>query len=263
MRSLDEQWEQEVHVNASALAYPPTPDIADQVMARLHTGTAMRPHAHHLQPTWVMALLLALVVSLLAVPSMRAAVLEFLQVGAVRIWLDEPASPTRQAGGRTTAGGTSQSAVPLESRFGLAGATTLADAEARAGFAIHLPTYPSTLGLPDGVFYQELGGPVVVLVWMDPKRPDEARFTLHILGDRVSAEKSSPAVVMTTTVNGNPAVWAEGPYVLAYGEENQTNWELRYLVSGRVLIWTQDGLTYRLESNLSVEEAVRMAESLE
>jgi hypothetical protein len=38
---------------------------------------------------------------------------------------------------------------------------------------------------------------------------------------------------------------------------------MRRLVEGNVLIWFENGLTYRLESDLSLEETVRVAESLE
>jgi hypothetical protein len=34
-------------------------------------------------------------------------------------------------------------------------------------------------------------------------------------------------------------------------------------VDGNTLIWEEQGITYRLESNLSLEEAVKIAESLE
>lgn len=36
----------------------------------------------------------------------------------------------------------------------------------------------------------------------------------------------------------------------------------RGLIEGNVLVWEQDGITYRLESALPLEEAVRVAESL-
>jgi hypothetical protein len=138
----------------------------------------------------------------------------------------------------------------------------LAEAEVKAGFSIRLPTYPSDLGPPDGVFFQELGGPVVVLVWTNPDRPKEAEFSLHILGEGAIAEKGNPTVVMTTTVNGDRAAWTQGPYMLAYGQGSQQEWQMRQMVSGHVLVWVEGGLTYRLESNLPLEEAVRMAESL-
>jgi len=35
------------------------------------------------------------------------------------------------------------------------------------------------------------------------------------------------------------------------------------LVTGHVLVWAEGGVTYRLESDLDLEEAMRIAESLE
>jgi hypothetical protein len=35
------------------------------------------------------------------------------------------------------------------------------------------------------------------------------------------------------------------------------------VVEGNILIWEQGGITYRLETNLPLEEAVKIAESLE
>jgi hypothetical protein len=103
----------------------------------------------------------------------------------------------------------------------------------------------------------------VVLVWANPEQPQQAQYTLHILGNGAFANKTSPPVVMTTTVHGQQAAWTVGPYLLAYGAGGEAEWEMRYLVSGHVLIWEAGGLTYRLESNLSLAEATRMAESLE
>ena len=38
---------------------------------------------------------------------------------------------------------------------------------------------------------------------------------------------------------------------------------LRRLVEGNVLLWEQDGVTYRLETELPLDEAIKVAESLE
>jgi hypothetical protein len=35
------------------------------------------------------------------------------------------------------------------------------------------------------------------------------------------------------------------------------------LIEGNVLIWTEGDLTYRIETDLSLEEAIRIAESLQ
>jgi hypothetical protein len=49
--------------------------------------------------------------------------------------------------------------------------------------------------------------------------------------------------------------------MLAFRGEREL--KLRYLVQGHVLIWAEGGLTYRLESGLLLEEALRIAESLQ
>jgi hypothetical protein len=38
--------------------------------------------------------------------------------------------------------------------------------------------------------------------------------------------------------------------------------DLRRLIDGRVLIWEQGSITYRLETDLEMDEAVKIAESL-
>jgi hypothetical protein len=69
-------------------------------------------------------------------------------------------------------------------------------------------------------------------------------------------------VVEETTVNGRPALWTEGPYLLQFRRDGHTVTEVQRLVEGHVLIWAEGEITYRLESDLPLEEAVRIAESL-
>jgi len=61
-------------------------------------------------------------------------------------------------------------------------------------------------------------------------------------------------------INGQQAIWAVGPYPLM-----MSNGRLRVerLIDGHVLIWADDDLTYRLETDLSLDEAIKIAESLE
>lgn len=266
-RPPDSEWEELIRQTASSLPYPPTPNVADATRLRL-AAMPRRGPVRRLQPTlqplWVASLILALLLGLWAMPPVRAAILEFLQIGAVRIWWVAPTPTLAPIDGPVGAEPTTTpTPTPLASLFDLAGATTLAEAEARAGFPIPLPTYPADLGAPDGVFLQEMNGPVVVLVWMNPDQPGEAAYSLQIFGSGAIVNKLNPPVVMTTTVNSQSALWTQGPYMLAYGEGPRSDWKARYLVSGHVLIWVDGELTYRLESNLSMEESVRMAESLQ
>jgi len=62
-------------------------------------------------------------------------------------------------------------------------------------------------------------------------------------------------------VNGRRAIWAEGPYVLQFRRGNRVDYDSA-VGRGRVLIWTEGAITYRLETDLSLAEAVQIAESL-
>ncbi|MCC7352994.1 MAG: hypothetical protein IT330_04490 [Anaerolineae bacterium] len=250
-----ERWETHLQAAARAFPYPPTPDMAGAVTRRLSIRGA-RPAAPHPRWAWAAIAIAFIVIGLLAVPQVRATVVEFLRVGVVRIFLTQPTpAATRLPGGQT---GT----PPLVSVLDLVGETTLADAEVRFGSPIRLPTYPSDLGPPDRVFFQDMGGPMIVLAWLDRERPERARLSLHLLSPEVFAEKIRPQIVQETTVHDARALWTEGPHLLQFRRGNATFYDNRRLVQGNTLIWTDGGLTYRLETDLPLAEAVRIAESL-
>jgi hypothetical protein len=67
-------------------------------------------------------------------------------------------------------------------------------------------------------------------------------------------------VIQETSVNDQRALWAVGPYPLRlYNGDLQ----FRRLIDGHVLIWADGDITYRLETDLGLEEAITIAESLE
>lgn len=269
--------EDRLRLAAANLSYPPTPDIASQVHDQLlvpvrSRGIPMRRLA------WAAALVIILLAGLLAVPGVRAQVLEFLQIGIVRIFLVEPTPaptllPNTQVppavnqpgpGNSSPVTATPQRPVstPLASLLDLAGETSLEEAARNADLPIGLPAYPPDLGLPDRVFLQKLGGQMLVLVWLDPADADKVRLSLHQFSetDDPYLSKIRPVTVLETTVAGNPAVWAEGPYILKY---RNGDIGIVRLIEGHVLIWEQAGITYRLETDLPVEQAVQIAESLQ
>jgi len=244
---------------ASGFAYPRTPDLWSAVQRRLEPETARRKSRGVRSLAYALGILLVvLAMGLAAAPEARAALLRILRVGVVRVFLPETTStPTRSPANATPEATMTPrvSTPPLD----LAGPTTLAAAEDALGSPILRPTYPLDLGDPDLVFLQDWEGPLVILVWMRPDHPQQARLALHILGPGTFAGKGAPNVVVTTEVNGNPALWTEGPHQLLLQSGRDT---FRNLVTGNVLIWEQDGLTYRLETDRSMDEAIRTAESL-
>jgi hypothetical protein len=145
----------------------------------------------------------------------------------------------------------------------LDGQTTLAAAAESVRFPIRLPAYPADLGGPDVVFVQDLEGQAVVLVWLEPDDPAQVRLSLHVLASPQLVDKvikNDPAGLEFVRVNGREAFWTTGPYFVV--ARNGFYTETR-LISGHVLIWYEDDLTYRLETSLPLAEAIKIAESLE
>jgi hypothetical protein len=241
---------------AAEFRYPSIPDIRNKVLSGMKQSQVTR-QLHTQKLAWTVMILAALMVGLLAVPPVRAQVVEFLQVGVVKIFQVQPGqtpAPTQNHEG------TSPPAALIPSLQLIAGETDLQNAQERVQFPIQLPGYPADLGDPDRVFLQDMAGPLVVLVWMEPEVPEQVRLSLHIVGPGSYAiAKFMPPTLETTQVDGQLAIWAKGPYVL--NMNNGTLENIR-LIEGHVLIWEQGRLTYRLETDLPLEEAVRIAESL-
>ena len=245
------RWDDQVTATARAFPYPPTPDVAPAVSRRLARGSARQTSR---RPVGIMVGVVVLVLlALLAVPPVRAAVQDVLRIGAIRFL---PFITGRSAPA-ATATPTVRPRLPV-------GTTTLAAARAHAGFRIRLPAYPPRLGPPNEVYLEhpfvgQPSGALVVLTWRDSHYRERVRFSLYELGTDVLLDKMV-RVVRTTTVRGQPAAWGQGPHFLRMLRGDRVgNWQP---VTSSVLAWAEGGRTYRLETNVPLREAVRIAESL-
>ena len=257
---------------ASGMDYPRTPDIAAIVSTRLRAQAGSRFSSKAF--AWSLTILLVLCSSLMLIPPVRAAIIEFIQIGAVRIFpqygqpTDRPtAQPTHITTPETHPTPTPTLTPkppnpPLISILDrMTGSTTLASAREQVDYPILLPTYPANLGEPDYVFTQDAEGTMTILVWIDPKQPDKVLMSLHFIpSESWAINKMGPKVIQETLVNGNYAIWAEGPYPLRVRDNNEIYFTR--MVDGHVLIWEVGNITYRLETGLSMEETVKIAESL-
>jgi hypothetical protein len=251
--------------------------VAGVVTKRLDSGSRLRIPLRSAKV--IVPLLIFLLVVLFAVPGVRAEIVRFFQVGVVRIF---PATATQTAFPvfpqvpltATPLAASPSTATPRISLTpfvvqnetpsnitlsSLAGETTLEAAQADLSFPVRLPTYPADLGKPERVFLQE-DGPMLILVWTDPANPQNVLLSLYEIGpESVMIHKFAPRVIQETQVNGQYAVWVEGPYLVQLTDGTYAQ---RMLVAGNTLIWEENGITYRLESDLSLGEAVKIAESL-
>jgi hypothetical protein len=234
-------------------------------MTHLHSATPPRFISRRL--VWSLTIILILFSSLMLIPPARAAILEFIQIGVVRIFRAEPtplAPPNQEIPATTvpmtaTPAPTSQPLIPLLEK--LAGEMTLEEAQKVVDYPILLPSYPPYLGKPDRIFVQDAEGKMTILVWIDPQKPTRVLMSLHLIPPGSWAiDKFDPALVQETRVNGQRAIWAVGSYPLRLRND-----DLQYtrMIDGHVLIWKEDDLTYRLETDLPLAEALKVAESLQ
>jgi len=69
--------------------------------------------------------------------------------------------------------------------------------------------------------------------------------------------------VETVAVGDAPGYWIEGErHFLAYRAPDGTRIEDSIRVVGNTLLWTRDGVTYRLEGELTRDEAIELAGTL-
>lgn len=203
--------------------------------------------ARRARPQGLILAFAMLLVVVLAVPPVRSAVVDWIKAGAVTLqrWLGE--EDLHQA--------------PPADQFlsQVATRTSLAEAQAALPQAIEWPTRPDDLGMPDELWLlKEHSGPTVISIWRHDD--GEARLALYQI--------TTSNLIMKgvrdweeTQVNGQRAVWTAGPHLMRMPNDI---WHSRALIEENVLIWwTDEGVTFRLETHASLNEAIAIAESLQ
>jgi hypothetical protein len=230
------------------LAFPPTPATASDVVERLRAGRAARSRPPFpALALWNRRRVFALVaVGILAVLALAFAAR--LVIGAAEIRVQPGVTPSGPPLGPDALG----EAVPVER------------VEREVGFALRVPAGP----LPDQAYaFVSPGGGGALLAWdasdRYPSLPGtpwgmvliELRTDEPVLGKDVNRFEDAQPV----RVGDRSAFWIEVPHRLhvTTDEGSQT-----FLVEGNVLIWTEAGITYRLETALALSEAVALAESV-
>lgn len=83
---------------------------------------------------------------------------------------------------------------------------------------------------------------------------DEARLTKQV---------TQEADVRGVTVRGRFGIWIEdGPHVVTYLDPDGLERTETTRLAGNVLMWEEDGVTHRIESSLTLEDTLAIAESL-
>ena len=240
---------------ARAFVYPPTPAMAVAVTARLREpgpsvlgglveavrGWWRRP----LPRAAIAAVMTALVVlgAALAIPQSRTALADFFGLSHVRVDEGPSVGPL----------------PPVLSPESFAAPVFLADAQDAIDFLLRFPTKDGARLDPAAVYLQggDTSAPAVIFVY---EAFDLYQTRAGFFG------KGGPdlSLIHEIEFGGQPALWIdEGGHIASFmDEEGRLVVESRRTVARATLLWERDGVTYRLETVLSQEEAIRAAESL-
>jgi hypothetical protein len=247
----DERVEAALRELGGRLAVPEPPaDLAAIVLARLdeperrpRPGLVRVPRRLVTRvAAVVVALLVALALAMVVSPTVRAAVYDLFHLGGVEIHYAPPPVPP------------SGSDVPLPGERNV----SLAQARAAVRFDVRVP---ALLGNPDSVRVVDSddGGPprVVSLRYRDA-RVDEIDGRISPVFEKFTHAED----VVRTDVDGAPAVWIPRPNSVIYVDEHGRVHEESAHLAATTLIWERDGVTYRVEGQLSERQAALLAESL-
>jgi hypothetical protein len=185
----------------------------------------------------VVAILLAVLLSLLAAPPVRAAVADWFGFGGVRVERGSP--PPGKA-----------SPPPRVEQH-----RSLAQAAAAVSFPISMPR---ELGVPDGVEVSP-DGRMVSMSWT-AGRDGFVRLDQFAASLDFSVVKRTPNV-QYAAVGGADALWFEEPHEVVLLEPDGTQRTESARLAGHTLIWLADETTLRLEGDLTLQRAVQIAES--
>ncbi len=252
-----------------AIDYPRTPNIAARVRAELKTDRSQQPDRRRWRPVLIVALaIVAAIALLLIIPETREAIAQLLGLRTIRII---ETTPTPLPPGATPAPTPTPGVVPFKQCC----ESTLAEAQKKADFKILLPPdeQPSQVFFQDAIFGRGSDAQQLVLVFGDPNQPRfvlyEARSFLYekMIGG-FGKQVATGTVLSETQVSGHRALWFTGaPHILVtldrYGNPIL---DTERPVNANTLAWEtgtiDNGVTYRLETALSLAEAIEFAESL-
>lgn len=237
---------------AAGFSYPATPSFAASVTARLEGADAPADLMETMRRWWRRPALRAALATLgavalvlgavLAIPQSRTAVADLLGLSHVQV---RPLTET--------------DLPPALGPEDFALLVTAEVAQGKSTVPLRLPTYPNGVGGPDAVYLQILGADTVTIFVYE-----DAGFDLYQSRLRGFFGKEVPVATMAAEVGGVLALWIPpGGHVTEYIDADGIAFEgSRRTVERAVLLWQEDGITYRLETFLPLEEAVRVAESL-
>jgi hypothetical protein len=244
--------ERELLALGDDVAWPPTPDLAAVVQARVAReprparGRVWRPRRPApVVIAVVVAVLVVLGALVAASPDVRATLRDWLGIGGVAVQRvdrlpDLSTARTLQLGRRvTTAQAARQLGHPVLTVRALGAPDAIYAGEAVVPARVSL-VYVARPGLPAGI--------AGVGALLDELEGDQLPFAQKLVAGGVPISR--------VDVNGAHGLFIGGRHAFALPDE------LRPRLAGNTVLWARDGVTYRLETALGLHAALRLARSV-
>jgi hypothetical protein len=239
------------------LAYPEAGDLAPTVAERIRGVRPLAPPRaapRTRRAVVLVAAVTALLVggALVASPALRAALLRFFGLPGVRIEVGE-------------------SPPPVGRGLDLGERVSLSEARERATFSL---ATPAALGEPDEVYLDTPPADgLVSMAWRaGPRLPRATETGVGTLLTQFPARTNRELIVkklaaggtpvVEVLVDGDPGYWVPGPHTVFLVTEGGSFIEDRARTAGNTLLWSRDGITYRLETGLGMERALAVARTV-
>jgi hypothetical protein len=231
-----------------SLDWPVEPELEQGVLRRIREAPVRRRLVSRRPLVIAFAVLAVAAGALFAVPQTRGAILEFFHLRGVTIERVEEL-PT----------------VPVQSGLGtfLGDPVALSQARERADFDV---VVPEALGEPDEVYFQDGPPPGGMVSFVYGTKDDPRALFTQFAGrvDEIIFKKVAPDTkVEAVTVDGQPGYWLEGAHFFSYLDRHGDMESEQVRLAGNVLLWERGTRTLRLEADISKEEALRIAASVE
>lgn len=224
------------------LAWPPVVDLAPRVHAEVENVVPLRARPRARRVLVLAAAALLVFAGLLAVsPGLRAAFFRLIGIPGATVEVHETAPPLPPDSGPER--------LPFEREV------TLSEAQAEAAFPLAVPR---DLGEPERVLLLGSGDTAVVTFTYRDGEVVLTQFRGE-LQPELFGKVAMETQVREVRAAGEPGIWVEGPHTVYLKGPTAMGIVSEPRTSGDALLWTHQGITFRLEGTAGLEDALRIA----
>jgi len=251
--------EQRLDLLREGIEWPATPAMAGRIAARIAAPAPARRPWFRTQWALAAAVVLLAIATLITYTPTRDAIASWINLHTIITRVNQLPTPSPRPSG------------PLGTRLGLGQPSTLAAAQAKAGWQILVP---ASLGQPDEVYFQvdAPAGEVSLVYKSRPGLKVSGQTGVAVLITEVSGRVDTnffgkmlwpDTTIEDVTVNGHRGWWITGaPHEIFFVDANGNFRNETLRLATNTLLIDYNGIVIRIEGDLTKTQALEIAASL-